>query len=164
MTDHTPKIDIEALTAQIVSLADPGDLDPALIRASVQLTVASVLETTLVSAAEDGRPAIEATILGSLRGAMRDAIPQIGFEFIPQLRSDLEELAVEILRMADVAEQLGLGPFGEKDAEAEQLTDVVREIDSTKFWRVTVCSDTASGRLLNLACDILRARCLRSLD
>lgn len=157
MTEHLTDT-VKALSEKIGKDA-PEDGNRALVRGSLHLVLAQFIERHLDSLPD--RQAAEMMILNSLRTGMRTAIPTIGSEFRKELRSDIQELAVELMRMADVAEAVGLGPFQHGDDAADQLGDIVREITDTQLWRMTILAGSVSGAVLDMACELLRERCVR---
>lgn len=154
--------DIEALTSRVLARTGPTDLDPELQKAGVRIGMAVALETVLPAAPASRRRAMETAILDHLSAAMEAVIPAIGHEFVPSASSDVEELANDVIRMARVALLHQASSMGGQ--EVEELEDILRELDNTKLWRMLICAETPSGRLIHQACEILRDSCVRLLD
>ncbi len=157
MTEHLADT-VKALSEKILHDA-PEDSKRALVQGSLHLMLAQFIERNLDSLPE--RQAAEMMILDFLRIGMRTAIPTIGSEFRKELRSDIQELAVELMRMADAAEAVGLGPFQHGENAADRLGDIVREITDTQLSRMPILAGSVSGTVLDIACDLLRERCVR---
>lgn len=155
-------IDIEALTSKVLARVGPTDLDPELQKAGVRIGMAVALETMLPAASASRRRAMETAILDHLSAAVEAVIPAIGHEFVPSASSDVEELAIDVIRMARVAARHEAGSL--RQQEIEGLEDILRELDTTKLWRMLVCAETPCGSLINQACEILSDSCIRSLE
>jgi hypothetical protein len=89
------------------------------------------------------------------------AFPVLGNEFVRSLESDLKELASDIVGMTYIVERHE-GDHVD-DEEADELVEILRELDNTRLWRTLVCAGTASASLINQICEVLRDCRLRSL-
>ena len=155
-------IDLAPLLSKVRAKIGPTDLDPTLQDASVRLVMAVALEILLPAATASRRAPIEIAILHHLRDALEMASPVIGSEFVRSVESDMKELASGIVGMTYIVERHEGDPLDEQGAE--ELVEILRELDNTRLWRTLVCAGTASASLINQACEILRDCCLRWLD
>lgn len=155
-------IDLDLLMSKVRAKIGPTDLDPALLDASVRLGMAVALEILLPGVPASRRQAIETAILHHLRDAVEVAFPVLGNEFVRSLESEMKEFASDIVGMTHIVGRHQGDPIDEQGAE--ELIEILRELDNTRLWRTVICAGAPSGSLINQACEILRDCCLRALD